>query len=69
MLRKYIGRLKRWLKCRHKWEVWDMDNALNPLSCGQIKSVEKMDPNREKIKICLKCTEVRTFGKKTNILW
>ncbi len=66
---KYLNRFFRWLKCQHKWEEWRMDDPLNPISYGKIFSLEKLDLNKEKIKICLKCREIRTFGKKVINLW
>lgn len=69
MVIKYFNRLRRWFKCQHKWKVWLMCDPLNPISSGNIYAPEKLDPNKEKVKICSKCGEVRTFGRRINVLW
>lgn len=69
MIKKYYYRLVRWCKCNHKWEVWLMNDPMNPISSGNVVAPEKLDPNKEKIKICSKCHEARTFGKDIQTLW
>ena len=67
---KHLQQLIRWIKCRHVWQTWRMDDAMNPIGSGVgIKVYEPLGCNREKVKICSKCGEVRTFGKKITILW
>ena len=61
---KYLLRLIRWLHCRHKWSKSRLDEGGVMMGVSDMMVFEQIDPNRECVKICMKCGEVRTCGKK-----
>jgi len=66
---KYWNRFIRWCKCQHKWKKMSMsDSEVVEIMNYNIKIYETMNPNQERIKICTKCSEVRTFGKVTTVI-
>jgi len=61
------SRFYRWLKCRHKWERYELDDT-SLLNCN-LRVYETMRYDAKGIIVCKKCSEIRTVGKGPRIIW
>lgn len=68
---KYFKRLGRWIRCRHKWTKYRIDDVemMLVMTSRTVRLPEGVNYNCEGVRCCSKCGEVRSYGKKIITLY